>query len=50
MYKDILNVDCSGLGESTMNRTVQFNSVQVQLWYNRFNEGQEDVNDHARPD
>ena len=31
-------------GESTMNRT------QVQLWHNRFKEGREDVNDHARPD
>ena len=30
-------------GESTMNRT------QVQFWYNRFKEGQEDVNDIARP-
>ena len=30
-------------GESTMSRT------QVQLWYNRFKEGREDVNDYARP-
>ena len=30
-------------GESTMSRT------QVQLQYNRFKEGQEDVNDEARP-
>ena len=30
-------------GESTMSRT------QVQLWYNRFKEGREDVNDHALP-
>ena len=30
-------------GESTMSRT------QVQLWYNRFKEGREDVNDDARP-
>ena len=30
------------LDESTMSRT------QVQLWYNRFKEGQEDVNDEAR--
>ena len=30
-------------GESTMGRT------QVHLWYNRFNEGREDVNDAARP-
>ena len=29
-------------GESTKNR------IQVQLWYNRFKEGQEDVNDDAR--
>ena len=29
-------------GESTMSRT------QVQLWYNRFKEGREDVNDDAR--
>ena len=29
--------------ESTMSRT------QVQLWYNRFKEGQEDVNDDASP-
>ena len=31
-------------GESTMSRT------QVQLWYNRFKEGREDVNGNARPD
>ena len=30
-------------GESTMSRT------QVQLWYNQFKEGREDVNDDARP-
>ena len=30
-------------GESTMSRT------QVQLYYNRFKEGREDVNDDARP-
>ena len=30
-------------GESTMSRT------QVQLWYNRFKKGREDVNDNARP-
>ena len=30
-------------GESTMSRT------QVQLWYNRFKKGREDVNDDARP-
>ena len=30
-------------GESTMSRT------QVQLWYNRFKEGREDINDDARP-
>ena len=29
-------------GESTISRT------QVQLWYNRFEEGREDVNDDAR--
>ena len=23
--------------------------TQVQLWYNRFNEGREDANDDARP-
>ena len=31
------------LDESTMSRT------QVQLWYNRFKEGREDINDDARP-
>ena len=30
-------------GESTRSRT------QVQLWYKRFKEGREDVNDDARP-
>ena len=30
-------------GESTMSRT------QVQLWYNGFKEGREDVSDDARP-
>ena len=30
-------------GDSTISRT------QVQLWYNRFKEGQEYVNDEARP-
>ena len=30
-------------GESTMSRT------QFQLWYNRFKEGREDVNNNARP-
>ena len=30
-------------GESTTSRT------QVQLWYSRFKEGREDVNDDARP-
>ena len=30
-------------GESAMSRT------QVQLWYKRFTEGREDVNDDARP-
>ena len=30
-------------GESTMSRT------QVQMWYNRFKVGQEDVNNDARP-
>ena len=30
-------------GESTMRRT------QVQLWYNRFTKGREDVNDDVRP-
>ena len=30
--------------ESTRRRT------QVQLWYNQFKEGEEDVNDDARPD
>ena len=28
--------------------TVTMNRTQVQLWYNRFNEGREDVNDDAR--
>ena len=31
------------LSESTMSRT------QVQLWYNRFKKGREDVNDDAHP-
>ena len=31
-------------GGSTMSRT------QVQLWYNRFKKGREDVNDDTRPD
>ena len=31
-------------GESTTSRT------QVQLWYNQFKEGQEDINDFARSD
>ena len=30
-------------GEPTISRT------QIQLWYNRFKEGREDVNDNARP-
>ena len=30
-------------GESAMNRT------QVQLWYNRFKGGRENINDDARP-
>ena len=30
-------------GESTMSR------IQFQLWYNRFKEGREDINDDARP-
>ena len=30
-------------GESTVSRT------RVQLWFNRFKEGREDVNDDARP-
>ena len=30
-------------GESTVSRT------QVQLWYNRFKEGQEDAKDDTRP-
>ena len=29
-------------GKSTMSR------IQVQLWYNQFKEGREDVNDNAR--
>ena len=33
----------AAFGESTMRRT------QVQLWYNRFKEGREDVNDDACP-
>ena len=31
-------------GEFTMSRT------HIQLWYNQFKEGREDVNDDARPD
>ena len=34
---------CKAFGKSTISRT------QVQLWYNRFKEGKEDVNDDARP-
>ena len=34
----------AAFGESTMSKT------QVQLWYNRFKEGREDVNNQARPD
>ena len=30
-------------GKSTLSRT------QIQLWYNRFKEGREDINDDARP-
>ena len=37
---EMLNV---AFGESTMSRT------QVQLWYNRFRECREDVNDNVRP-
>ena len=33
----------AAFGESTMSRT------QVQLWYNRSKEGQEEVNDDTRP-
>ena len=33
----------AAFGESTMSRT------QIQLWYNRFKEGREDVNDDTRP-
>ena len=42
MCKDICNVELE-FGESTMSRT------QVQMWYKRFKEGREDVNDDARP-
>ena len=43
MCKDIWNVDCGVLGESTICRT------KVQLWYNRFTEGREVFNDDAQP-
>ena len=33
----------AAFGESAMSRT------QVQVWYNRFKEGREDVNDNSRP-
>ena len=33
----------AAFGKSTMSRT------QVQLWYNRFKEDREDVNDDTRP-
>ena len=39
----MLTVLCVAFGESTMSRT------QVQLWYNRFKKGRENVNDDARP-
>ena len=42
MYQDTWNVDCA-VGESSTNRT------QVQLWYYRFKEDREDVNDNAHP-
>ena len=40
MSKDIWNIDCA---------VWQVYRTQVQLWYNRFKEGREDVNDDARP-
>ena len=40
----IFEVLTVAFGESTMSRT------QVQLWYNRFKEGREDINDDARLD
>ena len=51
MYYVKNEIKCAGtqkiltvaFGESTMSRT------QVQLWYNRFKEGWEDVNDVLRP-
>ena len=36
MQKDIWNVDCDS-------------RTQIQLWYNRFKENREDINDDARP-
>ena len=43
MCKDIWNVDCFVCGKST--KSIK----QVQLWYNWFKEGREDVNDDVRP-
>ena len=43
MYKKIFEALTVAFGESTMSRT------QVELWYNRFKERREDVNDDARP-
>ena len=43
MCKNISNMLTVAFGESVISRT------QVQLWYNRFKEGLEDVNDEARP-
>ena len=37
----IFDMLCVEFGESTMSRT------QIQLWYNRFKEDREDVNDDA---
>ena len=43
MYKKIFEALTVAFGESTMSRT------QVELWYNRFKEGREDVSDNACP-
>ena len=43
MCKEIFEMLTVAFGESTMSRT------KVQLWYNRFKESREDVNNDARP-
>ena len=42
--QDTLVMLTMAFGESTTS------GIQVQLWYNRFKEGREDVNGDARPD